>query len=292
MQKRLVVKADQQVGLSHVLSAESTQQFSEPPCQRHAPRLHLFDTARLGHDQQIEVAEFVEPAGRVRPAGPDLDDAFFAAQDRQAVLQETLMRFWHRCRDIGSAPGSSCLIALARSRVDQRAQTRQQRITACIAHAIAQVESVVKGRGIAALVVLDHGFELVQTFDELRLRRQVGIVFVPRRHDARARRLRQRCKQGRQVPALARAFDGGIAVCRGRDVAADPFAEVVQQAKRQDLFEVHAGQFVPERDREQGETPAMFGRALRPACRAVPGTQCVLESFGTLDEGQVIWQMW
>src|SRR5439155_11007328 len=122
-----------------------------------------------------------------------------------------------------------------------------------------------------------------------RLRR---LVLVPQRRDLRLKRRWQRLEQGEEIPPLRyRLACRGIMgqaprLLRGRYVAADCLAQIVNQADLDQPGEVDLGKLRPEHQRHQAEAPSVLGHAFQASRRGEAAAVRGLEPLRRTEEPQ------
>ena len=171
-----------------------------------------------------------------------------------------------------------------RLRVEQSAQSAQERIVAEPLRAVGQVEFVIEIGGIGSLIVLEDGLGLVERLDPARFGHGAGFVLLPERPDACCGFCGQQGCQPLHGRKFRRGLGGGVALRNGRDVAFVSLPEVVDQAHRKDPRQVEFRLLVRKDQRQQGQPPRMLGGALGAPGRSAGRTQDVFELLGFAHE--------
>ena len=156
--------------------------------------------------------------------------------------------------------------------------------------AVSEVEAVVELGRVLPLRVLHDRLELVERFRELRFRRRRALVLIPQRSELATELVRQRVEQREQVAALRVALAGRDAggnatrLLGRRHVAADRFAEVVNETDLDQPGEIDFGKLGREHERHEAQAPRVLGHRLRPSGRRVAASDRGLEPLGATKE--------
>ncbi len=175
---------------------------------------------------------------------------------------------------------------LFRSRVDPFADLAGEGKDVSPVSSITQIEGMEIGIGTRHELVLQHGFQLVERFGELRFRCYGIGVFVPKRHEIIGHVIRQVGTQRLKVPSFALLPVVTVRLVRGRNITRDCFAKIMKNTQLEQLFDIDTKDVFLKEQNHQTQPPAVLRSTLRSSAPAGAGAQSVLELFGCLKKGK------
>jgi hypothetical protein len=164
--------------------------------------------------------------------------------------------------------------------VEPRPHRRQKRVGLGELLAVFQIELVVEIGGVLPLVVLHDRFQLVERLGELGLLRCGCFVLVPEIHNLLAHARWERGHQLDQAGSLLPRLVSSRGLRGSRDVTAQGFAQIVNDADPDQLGEIDVGIALGEDESHEAEPPGMLGDALSLARRGPAAAENRLQSLG------------
>src|SRR6185503_1771266 len=190
-----------------------------------------------------------------------------------------------------SAGGLSLARASLRLLVEHLADRGEHRVVGGELAAVGEVEAIVEVGGVPSLRVLQDGLELVERLGELCLGRLRSLVLVPEARDLFSQARGQRREKLEEVAPLVGGLAGGAArLLRGGHVAADRFAEVVDDADLDEAREVDTGEAWMQHERHQAQAPSVLGHALLLSRRCPSASPRGLQALCRAEKGDDIRQ--
>ena len=123
--------------------------------------------------------------------------------------------------------------------------------------------------------MLDHRFQLIQGFIQLCLPGLQGLHFPIEIGKIPAELRREGGDPFSQQPVFFLLVSGRLV--KGRDISGEAFPKIMDQAHSDNPIHIRCGKLIPQKKGHEGNPPAMFRHALRPAPGGDAVTQGVLQ---------------